>query len=204
MTDAMKRRQTIRGTSCFIAGMWFQDLFNYDFRPHRNVHHSLRHPAGRNQLLRLQHRRGWRRSSKNMHKNATGRVYKTQRQTRNLRQGKAVNLANFEHSLVIDAMTAAAFATSNTTCRSPPPKKIALAAKKAYEEQARSAPSTKNWSSEGSTTVVQDRFANRHQASHPGQLRQNQCAQPVQIAPAASGHRKPSRSRRRRLIASKT
>ena len=30
--DVMKRRQGIGGISWFIAGMWFQDLFNYDFR----------------------------------------------------------------------------------------------------------------------------------------------------------------------------
>jgi len=29
--DVMKRRQD-RWNSCLIAGMWFQDLFNYDFR----------------------------------------------------------------------------------------------------------------------------------------------------------------------------
>ena len=33
----------------FVAGMWFQDLFTYDFR-HRDVHHPLRH-AGRGDLL---------------------------------------------------------------------------------------------------------------------------------------------------------
>ena len=30
--DVMKRRQTDRWNFLFIAGMWFQDLFNYDFR----------------------------------------------------------------------------------------------------------------------------------------------------------------------------
>src|SRR6266576_2658716 len=30
--DVMKRRSTDRWNFLFIAGMWFQDLFNYDFR----------------------------------------------------------------------------------------------------------------------------------------------------------------------------
>ena len=30
--DVMKRRTTDRWNFLFIAGMWFQDLFNYDFR----------------------------------------------------------------------------------------------------------------------------------------------------------------------------
>ncbi len=38
--DIAKRRAD-RWNFLFIAGMWFQDLFNYDFPPHRDVHHPV-------------------------------------------------------------------------------------------------------------------------------------------------------------------
>jgi len=86
----MKRRAQDPWNFLFIAGMWFQDLFNYDFPPHRNVHHPLRHAAGRNQLFaRTTPAWAGATSSKNMHKNATRRrVVQESRQARDLRQGQ--------------------------------------------------------------------------------------------------------------------
>ncbi len=56
-TDIEKRRRD-RWNFLFIAGMWFQDLFNYDFRRTEQCIIPLRHAGRRDQLLRLQHRRG--------------------------------------------------------------------------------------------------------------------------------------------------
>ena len=50
--DDIEQRRRDRWNFPFIAGMWFQDLFNYDFR-RTEQHHSLRHAGRRDQLRRL-------------------------------------------------------------------------------------------------------------------------------------------------------
>ena len=42
----------------FVAGMWFQDLWTYDFRRTEMCIIPVRHADGRNLILRVQHRRG--------------------------------------------------------------------------------------------------------------------------------------------------
>ena len=56
MADIEKRR-TDRWNFLFIAGMWFQDLFNYDFRRTERCIIPYATQEGRDQLLRLQHGR---------------------------------------------------------------------------------------------------------------------------------------------------
>ena len=55
--DVMKRRQD-RWNFLFIAGMWFQDLFNYDFRRTEQCIIPYATQEGEIQLLRVQHGRG--------------------------------------------------------------------------------------------------------------------------------------------------
>ena len=55
MTDIEKRRAD-RWNFLFIAGMWFQDLFNYDFRRTEMCIIPYAHAGGRDFVLRLQHR----------------------------------------------------------------------------------------------------------------------------------------------------
>jgi len=57
MKDIEKRRSD-RWNFLFIAGMWFPGSVQLRLPPHRAVHHPLRHAGRRNQLLRVQHRRG--------------------------------------------------------------------------------------------------------------------------------------------------
>ncbi|MCK7494111.1 MAG: hypothetical protein MZW92_24930 [Comamonadaceae bacterium] len=57
---AGRRREAPRATAgmfLFIAGMWFQDLFNYDFRRTEQCIIPYAHAGRRDLLLRLQHRR---------------------------------------------------------------------------------------------------------------------------------------------------
>ena len=52
--DDIARRRADRW-NFLVAGMWFQDLFNYDFR-RTEMCIIPRHAAGRDLVLRLQHR----------------------------------------------------------------------------------------------------------------------------------------------------
>ena len=55
--DIQKRRADRWENFLFIAGMWvLVILFNYDFRRIEDVHHPVCHAAGRDFLLRVQHR----------------------------------------------------------------------------------------------------------------------------------------------------
>ena len=147
--DAMKRRQTDPWNFLFIAGMWFQDLFNDDFR-RRNVHYSLRHAAGRDFVLRVQHRRGLASDHQNMHKNATvAEWYKNHGKHEIYAKGKAVNLESFEDPPAISTSMQAA------RVRQPRTPDVPLTAaeeerarrKKAYEEQAKVRDLMKSWCS---------------------------------------------------------
>jgi hypothetical protein len=55
--DDIEQRRRDRWNFLFIAGMWFQDLFNYDFRRTEQCIITVRDARGRNLFLRLQHRR---------------------------------------------------------------------------------------------------------------------------------------------------
>jgi len=55
-----------------VAGMWFQDLFNYDFRRTENVHHPpTRRRWARSPSARTNTGVGWRKIVETMHMNAT-------------------------------------------------------------------------------------------------------------------------------------
>jgi len=137
---------------------------------------------------------GWRQIIENMHKNATvAEWYKTHGKHEIYAKGKAVNLANFEHSLVIDANDAARVRHLEHDVPLTAAEEDRARRKKAYEEQAKvRAIYEETGPQEGSDDRCSDRFANRHQASHPGQLRQNQWRATGTNRARRSGHRKPS------------
>ena len=56
--EDIKKRRNDRWNFLFIAGMWFQDLFNYDFRRTEQCIIPYRDAGRRDQLLRVQHRCG--------------------------------------------------------------------------------------------------------------------------------------------------
>ena len=56
--DDIEKRRADRWNFLFIAGMWFQDLFNYDFRRTEQCIIPYATQEGEISLLRVQHRRG--------------------------------------------------------------------------------------------------------------------------------------------------
>jgi tetraether lipid synthase len=103
LEDAMKRRQD-PWNFLFIAGMWFQDLFNYDFRRTEMCIIPYATQQGEISFCAYNTGVGWRQIIENMHKNATvAEWYKNHGKHDIYAKGKNVNLETFEHSLVIDA-----------------------------------------------------------------------------------------------------
>jgi uncharacterized radical SAM superfamily Fe-S cluster-containing enzyme len=105
--DAMKRRQD-PWNFLFIAGMWFQDLFNYDFRRTEMCIIPYATQQGEISFCAYNTGVGWRKIIENMHKNATvAQWYKEHGKHEIYAKGKKVSLDTYEHSLKIDADDAA-------------------------------------------------------------------------------------------------
>jgi len=105
--DAMKRRSD-PWNFLFIAGMWFQDLFNYDFRRTEMCIIPYATQQGEISFCAYNTGIGWRKIIENMHKNATvAEWYKTHGKHEIYARGKKVNLENYEHSLHVDPEDAA-------------------------------------------------------------------------------------------------
>jgi uncharacterized radical SAM superfamily Fe-S cluster-containing enzyme len=106
--DAMKRRSTDRWNFLFLAGMWFQDLFNYDFRRTEMCVVPYATQLGEISFCAYNTGIAWRKIIENMYKNATvAQWYKEHGKDEIYTKGKSVNLDSCEHSLVIDAQDAA-------------------------------------------------------------------------------------------------
>src|SRR5579859_3953612 len=106
--DAMKRRAEDPWNNLFIAGMWVQELFNYDFRRTEMCIIPYATQQGEISFCAYNTGIGWRKIIENMHKNATvAEWYKNHGKHEIYAKGKSVNLGSYEHSLVIDADDAA-------------------------------------------------------------------------------------------------
>jgi hypothetical protein len=106
--DAMKRRTEDPWNFLFIAGMWFQDLFNYDFRRTEMCIIPYATQQGEISFCAYNTGVGWRKIIENMHKNATvAQWYKEHGKHDIFAKGKKVNLQSYEHSLRIDSEDAA-------------------------------------------------------------------------------------------------
>src|ERR1700681_4049440 len=104
----IEKRRADRWNFLFIAGMWFQDLFNYDFRRTEMCIIPYATQQGEISFCAYNTGVGWRQIIENMHKNATvAQWYKEHGKHEIYAKGKAVNLNSFEHSLIIDADDAA-------------------------------------------------------------------------------------------------
>jgi hypothetical protein len=105
--DAEKRRKD-PWNLLFIAGMWFQDLFNYDFRRTEMCIIPYATQQGEISFCAYNTGIGWRKIIENMYKNASvAQWYKEHGKHEIYAKGRAVGLENYEHSLVIDAEDAA-------------------------------------------------------------------------------------------------
>ncbi len=86
----------------FVAGMWFQDLFNYDFRRTEMCIIPYGTQQGEISFCAYNTGVGWRNIIENMHKNATvGEWYKKHGRHQVFANGKPVNLENFDHTLTV-------------------------------------------------------------------------------------------------------
>ena len=91
----------------FIAGMWFQDLFNYDFRRTEMCIIPYATQEGEISFCAYNTGHGWRNIIEHMHMNATvAKWYEQNGRHEIFAGGKNVDLDTFEHSLKINQQDA--------------------------------------------------------------------------------------------------
>jgi uncharacterized radical SAM superfamily Fe-S cluster-containing enzyme len=101
-TDIEKRRAD-RWNFLFIAGMWFQDLFNYDFRRTEMCIIPYGTQEGEISFCAYNTGIGWRNIIENMHQNATvAKWYQEHGRHEIFAKGKEVKLDDPSHSLVLN------------------------------------------------------------------------------------------------------
>lgn len=101
MADIQKRRQD-RWNFLFIAGMWFQDLFNYDFRRTERCIIPYATQEGEISFCAYNTGIGWRNIVEKMHMTATlTKWYQEHGRHEIFAGGKAVALNSTEHSLLL-------------------------------------------------------------------------------------------------------
>ncbi|HKV79043.1 MAG TPA: radical SAM protein [Candidatus Sulfotelmatobacter sp.] len=101
MTDILRRRRD-RWNLLFVAGMWFQDLFNYDFRRTEQCIIPYATQEGEISFCAYNTGMGWRNIIEKMHMTATlTKWYEEHGRHEIFAGGKSVNLSSTEHHLVL-------------------------------------------------------------------------------------------------------
>ncbi|HEX5431019.1 MAG TPA: radical SAM protein [Bryobacteraceae bacterium] len=101
MADIQKRRAD-RWNFLFVAGMWFQDLFNYDFRRTEQCIIPYATQEGEISFCAYNTGVGWRNIVEKMHMTATlTKWYEEHGRHEIIAGGKKVNLPTTDHSLVL-------------------------------------------------------------------------------------------------------
>jgi len=135
--DAVKRRDD-PWNFLFIAGMWFQDLFNYDFRRTEMCIIPYATQQGEISFCAYNTGIGWRKIIENMYKNATvAEWYKNHGKHQIYAKGKKVDLNTYEHSLQIDAEDAARVRHLEHDIPLTAAEEDRIRRKKAFEEAAK-------------------------------------------------------------------
>ena len=102
--DDIEKRRADRWNFLFIAGMWFQDLFNYDFRRTEMCIIPYATQQGEISFCAYNTGIGWRNIIEKMHMTATLTKWYEEHGRHEIFAGnKAVPLATTEHSLVLNA-----------------------------------------------------------------------------------------------------
>ncbi|MGH9659133.1 MAG: radical SAM protein, partial [Bryobacteraceae bacterium] len=102
MADVEKRRND-RWNFLFVAGMWFQDLFNYDFRRTEQCIIPYATQEGEISFCAYNTGVGWQNIIEKMHMTATlTKWYEEHGRHEIFAGGKSVGLASKEHSLVLN------------------------------------------------------------------------------------------------------
>jgi hypothetical protein len=103
------KRRADRWNFLFIAGMWFQDLFNYDFRRTERCIIPYATQEGEISFCAYNTGIGWRNIIEKMHMTATlTKWYEEHGRHEIFAGGKHVQLASTDHSLVLDPEAVAA------------------------------------------------------------------------------------------------
>src|SRR5678816_3836142 len=101
--DDIAKRRSDRWNFLFIAGMWFQDLFNYDFRRTEMCIIPCGTQEGEISFCAYNTGIGWRNIIENMHQNATvAKWYQEHGRHEIFAGGHNVELADKSHSLVLN------------------------------------------------------------------------------------------------------
>jgi uncharacterized radical SAM superfamily Fe-S cluster-containing enzyme len=102
-TDDIEKRRSDRWNFLFIAGMWFQDLFNYDFRRTEMCIIPYGTQEGEISFCAYNTGIGWRNIIENMHQNATvAKWYEENGRHEIFARGKEVHLAEASHNMVLN------------------------------------------------------------------------------------------------------
>jgi hypothetical protein len=97
-------RRNDRWNFLFVAGMWFQDLFNYDFRRTEQCIIPYATQEGEISFCAYNTGVGWRNIIEKMHMTATlTKWYEEHGRHEIIAGGKSLNLASKDHSLVLRA-----------------------------------------------------------------------------------------------------
>lgn len=103
LAEAVNRRRTDRWNFLFIAGMWFQDLFNYDFRRTEMCIIPYATQEGEISFCAYNTGVGWRQIVEKMHMTATLMKWHEEHGRHEIfAGGKSVPLPPIQHSLVLD------------------------------------------------------------------------------------------------------
>jgi uncharacterized radical SAM superfamily Fe-S cluster-containing enzyme len=101
MADILRRRRD-RWNLLFVAGMWFQDLFNYDFRRTEQCIIPYATQQGEISFCAYNTGMGWRNIIEKMHMTATlTKWYEEHGRHEIFAGGKSVSLSSTEHHLVL-------------------------------------------------------------------------------------------------------
>jgi hypothetical protein len=137
LEDAIKRRQD-PWNFLFVAGMWFQDLFNYDFRRTEMCVIPYGTQEGEISFCAYNTGIGWRKILENMHKNATvAEWYRTHGKHEIYARGKKVKLESYVHSLNVDAEDASRVRVRTNDGPATAADEDRARRRKAWEEAAR-------------------------------------------------------------------
>ena len=99
----IEQRRSDRWNFLFIAGMWFQDLFNYDFRRTEMCIIPYGTQEGEISFCAYNTGIGWRNIIENMHQNATvAKWYQEYGRHEIFAGGKDVELSDKSHSLILN------------------------------------------------------------------------------------------------------
>jgi 7,8-dihydro-6-hydroxymethylpterin dimethyltransferase len=102
-SDDIEKRRADRWNFLFIAGMWFQDLFNYDFRRTEMCIIPYGTQEGEISFCAYNTGIGWRNIIENMHQNATvAKWYEEHGRHEIFARGKEVELNDAVHNMVLN------------------------------------------------------------------------------------------------------